>query len=211
MKVAIGLATRGNDICPGLVEFIIRNTLVNNTRLIWKACGWSAPVSQEAIFKEAMDLEADYLLMVDSDVTPPINVLDKMLTLNKDAVSAPVWHFNPMNGIIHLDACRKLGDYIYSYGTGLEEIHSTSFSCLLLSGAVLKEFKKRNEDFVIWSDLIGKEFKESSSDVILFQKLKTMGFKLFVDWDARGSEHFCTIHLSDRVFRNFLATVKEIK
>ena len=201
-KIVLGLATRGDDIVPSLVEFAIRNAVVHNARFVWKACGWSAQIPQEAVFQEALNLGADYLLMVDSDVTPPIDALDKLLSRNKDLISAPIWHYDVRLEDIHLNVTKKLGQHLFdSDKTGLEKIASSSFGCLLVSRKFLKAIGDSGESFVYWSNMIGDELKTASSDVVLFKKAEKLGFELFVDWDVKGCEHYTKVHLSDRVLQ----------
>ena len=171
LKIVIGLATRGNDICASLVNFLLRNSHVNGTRFIYKACAWSAPLVQELVFQEAANLDPDYLLMVDSDVTPPFDALEEMIKREKDLISAPIWHYNAGTGEIHLNAHKEFCKRIRSTDfKGIEKIKTTSFGCLLISQKVLRKFKELKESFVNWSPFLGEEFKPQSSDVIFFGK-----------------------------------------
>ena len=203
-KIMLGLATRGDDIVPSLFEFILRNTMVHGVRFVWKGCGWSAVIPQEAVYQEAIKLEADYLLIVDSDVTPPIDALDKLLECEKDIVTAPIWHYDVRLGDIHLNVTKEFGiREIDSNKIGLETMRSSSFGCLLMSKKVLDKFKENKETFVTWSPLIEESLKTMSSDVIMFRKIERFGFQLYVNWDVRGCEHYTKIHLSDRVLSQF--------
>lgn len=203
MKIAIGLATRGDDIVPSLVTFVTRNVLQYDAGFVWKACGWSAQIPQEAVYQEAVKLDVDYLLMVDSDVTPPFNALDRLLADGKDVISAPIWHYDAHSGSIHLNITKELGWHLFTDSTGIEKICSSSFGCLLISKKVLQKFKEEGETFVYWSPMLSENFKQSSSDVILFEKIKKFGFDVYVDWDIKGCVHYTKVHLCDAILRKF--------
>lgn len=212
-KIAIGLATRGDDLIPSLVQFIHYNMNKHGAEFIWKACGFSASIAQEQVFQEAEKKNVDYLLMIDSDVMPPMDAIDKLLSCNKDMIVAPIWHYSAYHGILHLNVTRKLGDHLFhSKESGIEEMEAASFGCFLISKRVLKEFVGRREMFVTWSSLLPRELFGSSSDTVLFKKAEKMGFKLYVCWDVKGCEHFTKVHLSNRVLGNFINSIaQEVK
>ena len=206
-KIAIGIASRGYDIIPPLVGFIVDTMTKYEIELIINSCGFSAAISQEVVFQNALCRGCDYLLLVDTDVTPPGNALDVLLSCNKDIVSAPVWHYNAGLGVIHLNATRKLNELTFKENTsGVEEVETTSFGCILISKKVLDAFKEAGESFVYWSKLLDEKYNNNviSSDTIFYFKAKKLGFPTYVCWDLKGCEHFTRVNLSSRMLGVFL-------
>lgn len=209
-KIAIGLATRGDDLIPNIIPFIMASSAKYDCQFLSASCKFSAELGQDIIFKEALKRNVDYLLMIDSDVVIPHDAIEKLIAANKDMVTAPIWHYYPALGIFHLNVTKELNKFIFhSKASGLEEITAASFGCVLIAKRVLKEFERRSESFVKWSPFLAKDLAEVSSDTIFYKKAQKMGFKLFVDWDVKGCEHYTKVHLSDRVLANFIGSISE--
>lgn len=213
MKIAIGLATRGDDLIPNIVPFVMASANKYDCQFISASCKFSAEMAQDLIFEAALKRNVDYLLMIDSDVVIPHDALEKLIAADKDMVTAPIWHYYPALGIFHLNVTKELNKFIFqSKESGLEEITAASFGCVLIKKSVLKEFERRKESFVKWSSLLGDDLATVSSDTIFYKKAQKMGFKLFVSWDVKGCEHYTKVHLSDRVLGNFIGSIsQEIK
>lgn len=212
-KIVIGMASRGYDVCPAITVFVNNTIKKHDAEFIYRICGFNAIPAQEGIFWGALEAKADYLLIVDSDVTPPDNVIELLLNCNKDIVVAPVWHYNVMNGHIFVDAVKELNQQnVEIKDNGVEEIITASFGCVLISKNVLNKFLEKKENFVYWSSMLPKDAFNCSSDTIFYLKARHLGYPAYVCWDAQGSEHYTRIHLSNRVLGNFLSdSTKEVK
>jgi hypothetical protein len=197
MNGAIGLATRGNDITVGCLEFIVESKLP----VLGSVCKFSAAIAQSRIFYAAAKKELDYLIFIDSDVTPPKGALGRLLELDKDVITIPVFHYDTVKNHLHLNVCLKENYRLTGFGKGIEEIEQTSFAFMLVSGRVLKKFKELRESFVEWSSLISEEYKDKPSDNIFCAKVRKLGFKMYVNWDIRGSVHHTTVNLSEELVR----------
>lgn len=204
-KIVVGMASRGYDVCPHAITFVNHVQKTHNAIFVSQICGFNAVPAQEGVFWRAHEQEADYLLIIDSDVIPNPDSLDILLACSKDIVVAPIWHYNNMNGQIFIDATKTLEERIVDIKEkGLEEIVSASFGCVLISKKLINTFFEKKEMFVYWSNLLPESAYPCSSDIIFFLKAKTLGFQPYVCWDAQGGEHYTRVHLSNRVLSKFL-------
>lgn len=204
-KIVIGMASRGYDLCPSIVTFVHNCSISHQIEFMYRVCSFNAIPAQEGVFWGAHEVQCDYLLIIDSDVAPPANVLDLLLLCKKDIVVAPVWHYNAINGRIFLDVTKELNRYgADAKLSGVEAIVTASFGCVLVSKKVIDTFFDKKEYFVYWSSLLPIEASSYTSDAIFYLKAAKLGFQPFVCWDASGSEHYTRIHLSNRVLRQFM-------
>lgn len=211
-KIVIGMASRGYDVCPHAITFVSHIQKTHDAEFVSQICGFNAVPAQEGVFWRAHEMGADYLLIIDSDVIPIPEVLDKLLECKKDIVVAPVWHYNAVNGQIFVDATKMLDKRVLDIKeSGVEEIISASFGCVLISKKVIDTFFDSKQMFVYWSDFLPTEAYPCSSDIIFFLKAKKLGFQAYVCWDAQGSEHYTRIHLSNRVLNQFLKENEDAK
>lgn len=212
-KIGIGLATRGDDLIPNIIPFIMACTAKYDCQFLSASCKFSAELAQDLIFEAAVKRDVDYLLMIDSDVVIPHDALEKLIAADQDMVSAPIWHYYPALGIFHLNVTKELNKFVFqSKESGLEEMTAASFGCVLIKKKVLRAFVDRKEPFVKWSKFLSDDLATVSSDTIFYKKAQKMGFKLFVSWDVKGCEHYTKVHLSDRVLGNFIGSItQEVK
>jgi predicted glycosyltransferase involved in capsule biosynthesis len=210
MRIAIAIATRGNDIYAKLLNFICEHVkhYRYNCEVITSTSGFSAEIAQNTLFNYIYTLNVDYVLLVDSDVCPPMDALEKLLLAKADIITAPVWHYCPQTNDIHLNIhYRMIGDdnfeRIYqARESGVEEIISTSFACLLLSKKVFDTFNRVGESLVKWSPLLDDSWKGKASDNIFCMKARKLGFQLHVCWDIKGAIHHRTIEICDQTINH---------
>lgn len=208
-KVLIGIPTRGCDIFHGLVAFLLRQQDKKNPRVdvVFSRCGTSANHAEESLFQELARTDYDYLMMIDSDVAPPLGTLEILMADDKDIIGAPVWHFDASDKDIHLgvhiinDNARRL----YFMRKGVQQVHYTSYSCMLVKKKVAMGFHKAKEEFVYMSKLIPKWNTKQNTDSIFFAKARKLGFEVWVDWDIKGIVHRRPIDLSDPVLEKFVS------
>lgn len=131
------------------------------------------------IVKEFLKTEYDYLLTIDEDVAPPVNVLD-LAKLGKDVIGAvcPQWKENDLMWVV-LD--KTGGEYRQvkpDDREGLREVAAVGSGCLIMSRRVLKKVKapfmrKWNKDGLT----------ELGLDLHFCEKAKAVGFKVWAHWD----------------------------
>jgi len=157
--------------------------------------------SRNKIIEYAIEKDYDYLLMMDSDVIVPPNILKKLLNNEKDICSGLYFNYTKVKKEFKfLPVCyRKLEEKYYpvyekffpkanmkmfsrqmslteAKSGELFEVSVPSAGCLFLSRKALNSgarygMIKRFE----------KEFKETTDDIKFFRELRDSGFKLYCD------------------------------
>jgi hypothetical protein len=201
-KVLVGIASRGNDINAHLLNLLLRE----KKPVITAICNFSPNRAQNDLLRFAHHLNAEYLVCIDSDVIPPYGAIDKLVSHGLDIVSAPVWHH--ANGVVSLNYELKENEHAYSYPEKLTEVLFTSFGMICIHRRVLDKFKDLNDKPLDWSNLIDKSFENLSPDHIFSEKVRKMGFKIWIDPEIRGVVHNCTVRLEDDTIKGILENVK---
>jgi hypothetical protein len=138
--------------------------------------------------------EYDYLMMIDSDIVPPPNIL-KLLDYQKDIIT-------PLMFCLQKEEIRPLflkraSDGVYDIPkdymdmSGLQEVDATGTGCIIISRKVLETIKHPFEN-VYDADGV----KKLGNDLYFCQKAKKAGFKIFVHMDYEAS-HFTTMDLKE--------------
>jgi len=212
MRIAIAIATRGNDIYAKLLHFCCESVKKYQCEIITSESGFSAEQAQTNLFNYITDSGPDYVLLIDSDVAVPYDTLEKLLACKTDIVSAPVWHYCPESNDIHLNIHYDMlpggKDFKRVYETkpsGVEEVISTSFACLLLSKNVFEVFHKAGESFFTWSPLIDDNWNKRVSDNIFCLKARKLGFRIFTCWEVKGAIHNRAVKVCDQLITHFYA------
>jgi hypothetical protein len=129
----------------------------------------------------------DYLMMIDSDIVPPPNIL-KLLDFQKDIITPLMFVMQkgkvlPLYLKIHKDGQYDFSrDYLEKQG--LQEIDATGTGCIILSRKVLETIKHpfRNE-----YDTDG--IKKLGNDLSFCKRAKKEGFKVWVHLDYVADHH----------------------
>lgn len=141
----------------------------------WDRPGGRVPVwkmRQEMIEQALEKVDFEYILFLDTDVIPTAGFLDKMISLNKDIVCGYYVDSNgePIN--------RKDGKpYL---GKGVEEVDVMSMGFSLIRKEVLEKVKYPQPDPITKVD----------GDVEFCKDLKKAGYKLFCDFELKGTHIF---------------------
>ena len=215
--ILIGIASRGRDIhfkLPAYIHYML-NRKDYKCDLWVSMCPYGADIAQNELFQKAMDEDYDYLLNIDSDVIPQPDTLDKLLAVGDGVVSAPIWHYDYERCYLHLNVVLAHGRTHIEKSFGAEEIKGSSFGCLLVSKKVLDKFKALKESPVFWSPMLDKGMLRTTSDCILFAKLKKLGVRAYVCWNAKGISHLQTFDLSsstlDKLGKDLLTRIGQHK
>ena len=215
-KILIGVATRGNDIYYKLCGWLLnqKDSKAEHIDVLFAVCHTGAAFAQNLIFEQLVAQPYDYLFLVDSDLHPPDDIIDKLISHDKDIIKAPVWHYDPISLEIHADITKK-EDMIRRYNCptgGVEKIFTSSFSCLMIKRRVLERFIQKGETFTLWSPLIHPQFKASQSDSIFFAKTRAFGFDAWVDWSLRDVVHHKIVDLGGPVLdKYFINRAKQLE
>ena len=119
----------------------------------------------------------DYLFSVDSDISFHPNTLQKLLQADKDIISG--LYIQRILGTHNLELYkdRKVVEYEDIKNSGIIEIDSCGFGCVLIKGDVLR--KMPHPHFKYISALDHKD--TFSEDTFFCSKAKDNGFKVFAD------------------------------
>jgi hypothetical protein len=125
------------------------------------------------LIKSALEVKADYLLFIDSDMRFPKDTLTRLLKHHKDIIGANCKHRTA-------DKCTAIkdGKEISSKDrTGIEEIDSLGFGVTLIS---LEVFEKVPE---VWFATPYDGEKFVGEDRYFYHQAKQNGFQIWIDHD----------------------------
>ena len=203
MKIIIATGTRGNDIYFRLAEFMAEMVHRYNAEIIFGECSWSAPRAQNLAIRTILTRQFDYVLFVDADVAPPMDVIDKLVAVQGDIVGAPVWMGYEQDIHLNVHYRHHPGRVYEGKPGGVEEVEHASFACLLVSEKVFREFQRRDENMLEWSPMLGPN-TGGVPDSYFSHKARMMGFRIHVCWDAIGSIHHRPMRLGEDMIRHVL-------
>lgn len=216
-KVIIGLPTRGADIHPELLMWLLNTRMANpEYNIAYARCGVSALEAVKTLLSMVTPkiLEGKYThyLQLDTDIIPTHNALNTMLSRDKDIVCAPIWHYDDISREIHINIHQK-GDKHRRHligRSGIEEIDASSLGFILLSANVFKVFEEAKESMIEMSPLITEEdTRGPHNDNIFFAKIHKLGLKAYVDWDVNNIIHSRKIDLCTEVLNKFIFCVEK--
>mgnify|MGYP001192829112 CR=1 FL=1 len=203
-RVMFAIPTRGNDIYWQLAVYLFQQSKIfKEIGLLFGLSGWQA--ASQHLFNSASVVDADFFQFLDSDIGPHHETTLQLMSHDLDMVTAPVWHYSPVDNDIHLNVHRKTtSGRVHTPGTGLEPIASSSLACLLVKRRVFDVFLEAGESFCSWSPLIDKELDSTPTDVIFFAKAKKLGLQLWVDWDVTFPVHHKYVGLCQDSIEKFV-------
>jgi len=153
------------QIIPGSTIAVARNKLVN------------------------MAKGSDYLLFLDSDMTFPSDLIQRLLDHKKDVVCGLYYSRGYPHDPMTMRLWNKDEYYRSPPKGGLMEVDATGGGCMLINMKVIDKIDFPWFDF---SAYMGTR-KSFSEDVWFCRKLKAAGYKIYVDTDLECG------HISDRV------------
>lgn len=140
--------------------------------------------------------DADYLMMIDSDIVPPPNILN-LCDFNKDIIT-PLMFVKQKGMTIPLflkrskDGAYDADDYLNK--SGLQETDATGTGCIIISRKALETIKHPFENVY---DVDG--VKTLGNDLYFCQKAKKAGFGIWVHLDYYAGHHY-TVDLRDEFY-----------
>lgn len=161
--------------------------------------GYDCATARNKIAKLALSVGADYVLMVDNDVTPPLDALINLISHGVDVCSGFYMHRNSStNAVSERTSICKLekpdGGYYFGYptesqwtiaelrekreaGEHLIEIHGGGMGCILIRTSVFNEVPYPWFDWVDYGQGIGM----LSEDLFFCESCRNEGIKLYAD------------------------------
>ena len=187
-SIFIALLTLGT---PRVEHFenLLRWFLCGKYRLRYYPCVDVQPgyKARNVCHREFLKDSYDYLLFLDDDTIPPVDVIDRLLKANKDMISATVQTLFSDKGVPKLipvayrwneDDPEDKGYKAY-WGSGVEEVDVTTCACTLIKRKVLKVVGRGA--FTNWHKdewcIEGK-----SGDFCFSEKVRADGFRIWNDY-----------------------------
>ncbi len=141
-------------------------------------------VSSRNILRQyALDNNYDYLLSLEQDVIPPLDIIDRLLSHNKKVVSAVYFTYRSFDNRLELvplaykqltkDKMRHLTDEELS-NNKLQKVFSSGLGCLLIHKSVLEKIKFRYEQSVAAFD-----------DILFCLDLRNNNIDLYIDTSVK--------------------------
>ncbi len=171
------------DVTGGLADFLVRtiadgwpNFMIKYDRPEGK---W--PAIRNLQFKRHLQLSnCDFILMVDSDVIPPANILE-MAKNRVDFCSAVCFSFQfdePFAVVMKKDSKGRDG-YIQDVPSGppgIYERDATGLACTIISRQLVKQFKGTFRDRFDDEGMLQRD-----ADFDFCERIKQAGYKVYVD------------------------------
>lgn len=174
MKLGLGIPILGDhvpaDFALCLVQLTFAFGVTSVPYVLISPRSSIIPDARNAIVDAAIDNGCSHILFLDSDMTFPNNVVEKLLTHSKPIVGA-----YGVKRKLPIEKCGKpLGDW---KSTGLIEMESMGMAVTLISTEV---FRKLSKPYFMWDHENGKSVSE---DVYFCRKARASGLKLWCDVD----------------------------
>ena len=151
--------------------------------------GYDCATARNKIVSRALDLGVDYLMMVDNDVTVPVDALANLISHGEDVVSGFYAHRNNENDSTTLTNLCKRGEINYTMqytggelaayrnnGEYLIRIHGGGMGCILIKTSV---FGRIAFPWFDWINYKGKGML--SEDLYFCEQLKNAHIKIYAD------------------------------
>jgi len=191
MKILIALPTDGmihHKVVGTLLSIILNNTKHEIQTIVSAMAGIGE--HRNVLVKEFLKTDCDYLLQIDADNPPPLNVLD-LVDLDKEVIGLPT----PIN-MNYIQGINEIVWNVFennlptkSKGTGLAQVEGVGSGVILIRRDVLERIQHpfttvRNED----------DLRVVGTDLAFCHKCKKEGIKIWTHWDYT-CEHYKEIGL----------------
>lgn len=161
-----------------LVELTKFNTMNNLDTHVFMDASTVLLTQRENLASMALNLDAEYILWLDSDVVFPATTAVRLISHNKDVVAANyVRRQFPAKGV----AYKKIGEWhnplSFDISDTLEEVEGIGMGCMLMKTEIFNKISKPWFEFT-WTpesnDFLGE-------DMNLCKKIKEAGYSINVD------------------------------
>ena len=185
------------DLRTDLVQ-VINLIIQNDSYRIMLSYPTGKPITnnRNTIVQKFLATDSDYLMMIDSDIVPPANILN-LADFNKDIIT-PLMFIKQKGTLIPLflrrnkDGIHDVDDYLEK--TGLQEVDATGTGCIIIKREVVEKMKHlfRNEYDADGVKTLGNDFS-------FCQRAKELGFRVWVHLDYVSDHHY-TDSLRDQFY-----------
>lgn len=209
------------ELVSYLLNLVNRCARNNGIRLsVDLSYGMPVDSNRNSIVKKFLATDNKWLLIIDSDIEPPVNVLEELLNHNEKVVGAVCWsnmggekgerweRFGiPYPVIMKKDlkgGWKVDKERITTSREKLVECDAASCACVLLYREVLEAITPP------WFKLLYDEngICNAGEDFTFFDKVKSKGYKVFVDKRLQ-CEHYKTVGI--KLFNELLAETESVK
>ena len=188
-KVMIAVPTGPGEGIHHKVMGLVCQLLLNEKRFelnTYISCMRGIGEHRNVIVKDFLETDYDYLLMIDADNPPPVNVLD-LVELDKPVIGLPT----PIN----MSYIQGLTEFYWNVfgeddlptkqaGQGLQEVHMVGSGVILIRRDVLEAIEnpfttKRNE----------ADLRIVGTDTAFCKRCKQNNIKIYTHWDYKCSHY----------------------
>ena len=154
--------------------------------------------NRNTIVQKFLATDCDYLMMVDADIVPPLNVLN-LADFDKDIIT-PLMFVKQKGMLIPLflkrnkDGLYDAGDYLNL--VGLQEVSATGTGCIIIKRKVLETLKHPFQNIYDEDGI-----KTKGNDFAFCEEAAKHGFKTWVHLDFVAGHH-TTSDLKDEFYQS---------
>ncbi len=190
-RILIALPTDGmihNKTVGTVLAMVLQNTKYELDTYVSAMQGIGE--HRNIIVKDFLAGDYDFLLMIDDDNPPPVNILE-LVELDKEVIGLPT----PIN-MNHIQGINDIRWNVFKdelpikdAGQGLEEVEMVGTGCILIRRDVLEKIKHpfttvRNEE----------DLRTIGTDTAFCKKCNDQGIKIYTHWDYK-CRHFKEVDL----------------
>ena len=135
------------------------------------------PSNRNRIIKKFLETDNDYLMMVDSDITPPKNIL-AILNSNKEIISPMCFVMKDVDKITNaVNKVKREYKVITEFDKGINEVDAVGTGCIFIKRNIIEKMKKP-----LFKYKYNKEgILSNGEDFNFCDNAKKEGFKIFYD------------------------------
>lgn len=167
----------------------IRVDLANNLMVAQTRCSYPVHITwpnlkpiahnRNQIAKNFLETDSTHLIMIDSDVVPPVNIFD-LVGLNKDIIAAPCpqWHENDIYWVVMDEVEGGFKAIPPERRNGLQKVDAVGTGCIVIKREVLEQVKAPFMRY--WNE---DGLAEIGLDFYFCKKARELGFDVWAHFD----------------------------
>lgn len=228
-QVSIALLLGGDFIYKDMMRVAFGLQKPPDTLFLFETKKPDVALSRNILAAQALREKAEWIFYLDSDIIPPLNVIQRLIGHNLPVVSGLYWRrYENLQPCIY-----KLGDDgipkpftdvdLALQGSALLEVEGVGAGCLLIHSSVLEKLKPSVEQFDLrdpvtnqvltcWKffEYIVHHNVNLSEDIVLASRVRGLGYKIFADLSLKCG-HLTTVMVKDGRYRDTpLTTGQEV-